>query len=374
MVHVTLGYFVVIQAVQTLCIGKRCQGRNVADLSLSTGEHSGTMYSRNDIDLSCQRTDLSDSTTVRTLVILQDHLTHGLLLKLVYSLADQRNPLGMCLGITLSKLLFYFFDVCFTSLLIICENSGLHCLRGNECYHIIPHISGSIDALVSVLRLTALIHDVLDESDDILVEVVCCIDRLNHNVFRNFLSAGLDHDDLLLCGSYGKSQIGYLLLLSGRVEDQLAVDETHMGRRDRAVKRDIRNAGSDGSADHSGQLRAASGIYAHNKAVQGYVVAVILREQRTHRTVDNTGCKDRILRCAALTTVETARDLSDCVHLLLVLYGQREEIDTVTRLVRSGCGTQKNGLTVVDESRSVCLGSDSSDIYAKFTSCQVHGK
>ena len=43
-----------------LCLRKRSQSADVADLSLSTGEHSRTMYSRDDIHLCCQRTDLGD--------------------------------------------------------------------------------------------------------------------------------------------------------------------------------------------------------------------------------------------------------------------------------------------------------------------------
>ena len=42
------------------CLRQRSQRTDVADLSLSTGEHCGTMYSRNDINFCSQRTDLGD--------------------------------------------------------------------------------------------------------------------------------------------------------------------------------------------------------------------------------------------------------------------------------------------------------------------------
>ena len=86
MMHISLAYFVLIQAIDLLLLGQRSQSTYITDLCLSTGEHSGTMYTGDDIYLCCQRTDLGDRTTIGTLVVLQDHLTNGLLLILIYSL------------------------------------------------------------------------------------------------------------------------------------------------------------------------------------------------------------------------------------------------------------------------------------------------
>ena len=51
------------------------------------------MYSRDDVNLCSQRTDLCDGTAVRTLVILEDHLANGLFLILVNRLAKNCKPL-----------------------------------------------------------------------------------------------------------------------------------------------------------------------------------------------------------------------------------------------------------------------------------------
>ena len=83
--HITLACLIFIQAIQTLCLGQRSQGTDVADLSLSSGEHGRTVYTRDDINLCGQRTNLGNLTAVRTLVILQDHLADSLLLVLIYS-------------------------------------------------------------------------------------------------------------------------------------------------------------------------------------------------------------------------------------------------------------------------------------------------
>ena len=69
-VHITLAGFILIQAVNPLCIGKRCQGAGVKDLGLSACEHTGTVYSGQKVHFSRQMADLINGTAVRTLVIL----------------------------------------------------------------------------------------------------------------------------------------------------------------------------------------------------------------------------------------------------------------------------------------------------------------
>ena len=69
LMHVTFGGLELIQSVQFLCFGKRSQCCYVADLSLSTGKHSGTMNTRDNVNLCCQRTDFCDRTAVRTFVV-----------------------------------------------------------------------------------------------------------------------------------------------------------------------------------------------------------------------------------------------------------------------------------------------------------------
>ena len=69
-VHISLGCDILIQTVNLLNFGKRCKGYHIADLSLSTGKHGRTMHTGNQVNLGCQRTDLINGTSIRTLVIL----------------------------------------------------------------------------------------------------------------------------------------------------------------------------------------------------------------------------------------------------------------------------------------------------------------
>ena len=373
-VHVSLAGDVSIQTIDSLSIGQRSQSTDVQDLSLTTGEHTGTVSSGQQVNLSSKRTDLSDGTTVRTLLILQDHLANGLLLILVNSLTDQGQPLGMLLSITLGQLVLDLTDVSLTDLLYIGEYSLFHSLGRNESGHILPQISGSHASGVLVLFLTALSNDGVDELDHLLVQVVSSKDSIDHNILRNLVGTGFDHDNLLASGGNGQSHVGYLSLSSGGVEYKLTVNQAYLSSGDGAIEGNVGNGSGDGGTQHSSQLRAAVGIYAHYQVVQGNVVSVIAGEQRTHRTVDNTGSQNSVLAGLTLSLIETAGDLTYSVHLLFVLNAQREEIDALTGLSGSGSGGQNYGITIVHQSSAIGLSSYTSDINAQGTSSQFHGK
>ena len=146
------------------------------------------------------------------------------------------------------------------------------------------------------------------------------VDSLDHLCLGNLVSSCLDHDDFFSGGCYGQLQVGYLIVCLTRVYDELTVDHADLCHSTGACERDIGNRGSDSGTQHCCQLRAAGGIYGKNQVVQGYVVPVILREQRTHGTVDDTGRQNRVLGRLALTLVEASRDLAYGIQLLLVLY------------------------------------------------------
>ena len=129
-----------------------------------------------------------------------------------------------------------------------------------------------------MLFFTALSNDAVDEFNDLLVYFVCLEDRVDHGMLRNFLCAGLDHDNFLSCGCNGKSKVRNFLLSSGRVDNELAVNKTYLGHCTRTVERDIGNACSDRGTEHSCELRAALRVNGHNNVVKCYVVSVIFRE------------------------------------------------------------------------------------------------
>ncbi len=83
-------------------------------------------------------------------------------------------------------------------------------------------------------------HDLVDESDDRLIDLMTLVDRLDHPVLRHFVRTCLDHDDFLARRSHCQLQITVFPLLLVRIDHELAVDQSHLRRRTRSVKRNIR--------------------------------------------------------------------------------------------------------------------------------------
>ncbi len=200
------------------------------------------------------------------------------------------------------------------------------------------------------------------------------VDRLDHLVFRDFLRACLDHDDLGGGGCNGQLKIALIPLLLGRVYDELTVDQAHLGHGAGAVKGDIGDAGCDGGAEHGYQLRSALRVYAHDKVVERDIIAVILREERAHGTVDDSCRKNSILTGLSLSLIESAGHLADGIILLFKIDGKREEINAFTGFLGCGGSTQNSGITIMHECRAVCLGCYSADVNTQCPAGDLHGK
>jgi hypothetical protein len=75
----------------------------------------------------------------------------------------------------------------------------------------------------------------------------------------------------------------------------------------------------------------------------GFAVEALGKE-RTERAVDQAGGQDLLLRGPALALEEAARDLARGERLLLVVTGEREEIDAFARARLRGRGHEHDGL------------------------------
>ena len=179
LVKVTLLGDVLVESLDLLNLGKRCQGDDIEDLCLSTLEHRRAMDSRNQIHLCLERTDLLDLTTIRSLVILQDHLTNGLLLVLIYGIRKLlKGILIICK--CLLELSGHFSHVGITLLLVIGEYRLLHLLFRNDGLDLIEECLRNRIALIRCLFLTTLGDDGIEEADNLLIDLVCLIDGLDH--------------------------------------------------------------------------------------------------------------------------------------------------------------------------------------------------
>ncbi len=223
-----------------------------------------------------------------------------------------------------------------------------------------------------MLLLAALRYNGIDKFDQLLVHLMGLKDGVNHLLLRNLVCAGLDHDYLFSGGSHRQGQIGHLLLVGCGVDNELPVNQAHLGHGAGTVKGNVGNAGSDGGTQHSGELRTAVRINGHNDVVQRYIVAVVLGEERTHGAVNYAGGEDGVLRSLSLSLIKAAGNLSHCVLFFLIFHAQGKEINAFPGLCGCGGRGQNHGVPVMHKCGTVGLSRHSADLHGQPAARQVH--
>ena len=223
-----------------------------------------------------------------------------------------------------------------------------------------------------MLRLTHFFHDLIDKSDNRLVYLMSLVDSFQHLVLRHLIGSRLDHHHLLCGGCNRHFQIALVPLLLRRIHDQLTIDHSHLCHGTGAVKGNIGNARCDRRTQHGHQLRTTCRVYAHDHIIQSHVIAVVLREQRTHRPVDHAARQHCILGSLTFSLVKTTRNLTHGIQLLFIFYAAGKEIDPFSRFLGRRSRGQHCRLTVLHESASVRLFAYSADICTQGASGKFH--
>ena len=348
-VNVALG-LLIGQVIHELVVLGAAQGAGGQHLGLAAGEHAGAMDTGQDAHFCGQRADLVDAAAIHALALIEQPAADDVLLHLV---ADEVEVCIAQVGVLCGDLVQDEQQRGIADVLVVGVHRSLEVVQillldGMEDVHIQAH-----DLEVD-LRLAALGHDLVDERDGLLDLHMRRLDGVQHGVFIDLVGTGFDHDDLVHGGSHGQGQVALFALLLGRVQDDLTVHQADLNAADGAVPGDLRHSGDEGCADHTGDLRAAVRVQAHDGHGDADIVAHLLGEQRAHGAVHNTAGEDGALTRAALAAHEAAGDAACGVELLLILDIQGEEIHTFAGLGAHDHVAHHAGLAVADE--GACVG------------------
>ena len=348
-VDITLG-LLVGQVIHELVVLGAAQGAGGQHLGLAAGKHTGTVHAGQNAHLCSQRADLVDAAAVHTLALVQQPAAHDELLHLV---AHQIQVRSRQVRVLLCDLVHDGQQSSVTHVLVVGVHGSLEVVQilvldGVEHVHVQTH-----DLEVDLL-LAALGHDAVDELDDLLDLHMRSLDGIQHGVLVHLVGTGLDHHDLVHGSGYGQGQVAHLALLLGGVQHDLAVHQAHLHAADGAVPGDIRHSSDQRSADHTGDLRAAVRVQAHDGHGDAHIIAHFLGEQRAHGAVHHAAGQDGALAGAALTAHKAAGDAACGVELFLILHVQGEEIHTFAGLGAHHNVAQHAGLAVADQ--GACVG------------------
>ncbi len=188
----------------------------------------------------------------------------------------------------------------------------------------------------------------VDRIDHGLHLLVTVYHGAQHHFFGKDGRFGLNHQHGI--GSTGNYQIQIALRQfgGGRVQHILTVHVTHASSTDRAAKRDTGDGQCSRGTDHGNDVGGYGRIHGHYGRNDLNLIEEAFREQRTNRTVDQTGDEGLAFARTAFTTEETTRDTTSSIGTLLVVDGQREEITAVIGLFLADYGHKYAGIVHAD--------------------------
>ena len=103
------------------------------------------------------------------------------------------------------------------------------------------------------------------------------------------------------------------------------------------------------------------------------LVAIALVEQRPDGAVDQAGDQGLLLARASLALEEAAGDLARGEGLLLVVDGEREEVDALPRALGAHGGAEHDGLAIAGEHGAVGLPRDAARFQGQRAAAPLDG-
>ena len=340
------------EGVQPHLLLQRAEGGDAERLRLATREERGAVRARCVGHLDVDRADLVLRAAVRALLVDRDALAHGRLLEGVERLLDAAALLRVALPGLVAR--------------VGLDDGGLDGLRRVLTLELVLDLRRRVErcAVRGADGLEQALVDLRRLEDDLLLagllgqlalcgaelpdRVVGDVEGVEHLGLGDLGRARLDHEDRVLGAGDDQVELGRVEeVLLARVDDEVALDLADAHRADGRGDRDVGDHERGGRAVHGQDVVRVDVIDRHRDGHELRVVPPALGEQRPDRPVDHSGGQDALLPCTTLALEEGAGDLAGCVHPLLDIHRQREEVDFAQAAAR--CGGEDHGVALADD-------------------------
>ena len=179
---------------------------------------------------------------------------------------------------------------------------------------------------------------------------------LEHVLFGDLLSTGLDHGDEVAAAAELKIEIGVLALFVRGVNDELAglrvACDANAGKR--PLEGNAAERHGERGAHDVDDVERVDLVGDEGSCHDVDLVAETVGEARADRTVDHACGKRGLLGRTALALEVTAGNATGGVHLLVEIDRKREEV-VVLALLGDDNGVEHGGVALLDEDGSGCL-------------------
>jgi len=353
-------FFLAFQGVQQLCVTGSTQGRNDQGLGFATGEQRGTVSLRQNADFNVQRTYGAGVATVDTWLAVNDVFANGA----VFDFAER------CLDVAGRRLAFFagqlgndlILQLAQASVTVGLDSDGIG--LGDRFAELGTDRAQQFGGFG--LRspgpgwLGGFGSQFFDGVDHNLELVVSEQYRAQHLVFGQLFGFRFNHQYGFRGTGNDHVQARSFQLLVSRVQQVAgAFVESHASSADRAIERNTGDGQGSRGADHRSDVRIGLLAGGNDGADNLHFVHETFWEQRTDRTVDQSGSQGFFLGRTAFALEETTRDLTGSVSLFLVVNRQREKALAWIGLLGTYNGHQYGDVVV--NGNQHCAGSLTGD-------------
>ena len=348
-----------LQGVDELLVVAGAERGNDQRLGFATGEQRRAVGARQQADLGEDRADRLEIAAVDARTLVEDVVAHDRLLELLEHVAEQlrgrriRGALGRQIG----------------------RHAGLDRLDGVVTLGLGGKRVGIAQAglgrgldlgverrIVRQVDRARLLGGALGELDDQvdhrLEALVAEHDGAEHVVLGKLAGLRFDHEHGVMGAGDDEIELRFDHLVDLRVEHEGAVDEANAGAADRAHEGRPGQRQRRGGGDHGDDIGIVLKVVRQHGGDDLGLAAEARREERADGTVDQAGGQRFLLGRPALTLEETTGDLAGGEGLLLVVDGEREEIDSRAFFLGGDDGGEDRGVAVGGEHGTISLTGD----------------
>ncbi|EFQ61186.1 hypothetical protein PFWH6_5001 [Pseudomonas fluorescens WH6] len=319
-------FFLAFQGVQQLCVASSTQRRNDQRLGFTAGEQGRTVSLGQNTDFDVQRTHGAGVATIDTWLAVYDVFANGAVFDFTECSFDVAG----------GRLAFFTGQLGYNLLFQLAQASVAVGLDGDGVGIGDSSAELGADSTQQFSRfglwspgpgwLGSFGSQFFNRVDHGLELVVSKQYRAQHLVFGQLFGFRFNHQYGFRGTGNDHVQARRFQLLVSRVQQVAgAFVESYAGGADRAIERNAGDGQGRRRTDHRSDVRIGLLAGGNDGADDLHFVHEAFWEQRTDRTVDQSGSQGFFLGRTAFTLEETARDLTGSVSLFLVVNGQREE-------------------------------------------------
>ncbi len=345
-----------LERVDVLLVLAGAERRHHQGLRLAAREQGRAVSARQNADLGEDGPDRRQIAPVDAALMVEDVPAHDLGLGIVeslghrlggeFGLAALREQLGGHLRLDRVD--------GGVALLLLGDRIGGAQIRFADCEHRLLD-RGLVDGFELARLLGGLFGEADDRLDHRLERGVARHHRLEHRLFGKLLGLQFDHQDRV--GGAGDDEVErrFLLLLDGREDLDLVLDETDARPADRAHERHARQGERRRGGDQGENVRIVLHVVAEYGGDDLGVAAEIVGEQRPDRAVDQARGQRLLVGHAPFALEIAAGDAPRREGLFLIVNREREEIDARFGRLHGDHGRQNSGFAPAGEHRAVGL-------------------